>query len=157
MCPPNKIVQVISSELLDALRVSDSQKINEVLIKYSHKYILFFNKITLSQLSDPEVMEKIPQSAPGNSTYLGVVIFIPELWSKEVKPSPNYKFIRLAEEQLRQKTMDLNKNKCLNQTLFMKNYEVNDGNLYYFCLFLKEGETCDFIPAWVYSDFISKL
>src|SRR3989344_3019772 len=45
MCPPNRIVLNVASEIVEGLKQQDNKKIEEILAKYSKKYILYFKTI----------------------------------------------------------------------------------------------------------------
>ena len=161
MCPPNRIVLNVASEIIERLKQQDNKKIKDTLAKYSKKYILYFKTINPEQFSDKNFIETIPQKAPKDSKFLGVVVFVPEhgiVSEYGTKPEHYRKLYPLSligatDIWLRHKTIELNNDICLNITLYMKRYKLDDKNIYYFCMFLKKGAKMD-LTLWEKRYFI---
>ena len=154
MCPPNRIVLNVASEIVEGLKQQDNKKIEEILAKYSKKYILYFKTIHPEQFSDKNFIETIPQKAPKDSKFLGVVVFVPEFPLKTIEQVRVYKSTLIGATQiwLRWKTIELNNDICANSEIYMKKYGLNDENTYYFCMFLKKGAKMD-LSSWKKKNF----
>jgi len=144
MCPPNKIVRELALEIVEAMKKSNRKKLREILADYSNmSYTIYFKSIAPKHFSDTKFLDSIPKEALEKSDkglYLGVVVFVPAISCKTFQEARVYSssLTGAADIRLRNKTMELNKNKCLNQATFMKSYGIDDKSIYYLCMYLKK-------------------